>query len=204
MVDINAERETKIEGNTVIIESQIKETMTRDEFINTYQQKVGEIQMLENQVHQYKMALGKITKKDMDETLSEFKKKYDLMKDVEIRENIIKKIQENEVLLAKKQEDFKNLVPTMKKIQEEAQAEPEKKEENPQRGEDCSRSRDGNSRGPDKLYTAGETAEKEEPESEAEVELPDVPKIELTEAEMVEADKAEKAYVAVEKEESSE
>lgn len=131
MVDVNTTRETKIEGDTVIIGSQITETMTKAEFINSYQQRAMEIQMIENQLHQNKTKLESAgPMADMTGELEELKKKFDIIKNMEGQDILIKKIQEDEVLLAKKQKDFKtNLTPTWEKIKAAAEAEPEKKEE---------------------------------------------------------------------------
>ena len=77
MVNVKVERDGKKEGESIIINSRIREELTADEFDEVYHQRVKELDNLMAQINYYKQEAKKL--QDLPEETEEVKKIKELM-----------------------------------------------------------------------------------------------------------------------------
>jgi len=116
MVKVDLTRKPKIEGNNIIIDSDVKETMSEQEFKQMYTRKSNEFQQVQQQIQQSRNELMLL--KDVEETpeLIEFAKKIELAEKLNSKNKLQKEIQEQEVGFARLNKEMQELNPVAQQL----------------------------------------------------------------------------------------
>lgn len=123
-VDI-VERKATVEGESVFVNSSIKETMTHEDMANTYMQTGAQIQQIEAQLAQKKSDIKELLGVTETEEDRKIRESLEKAKKIIEKNKMIEEIKTLETNLLKKQNDMKWLAPAMEEIEKARQDTPE-------------------------------------------------------------------------------
>lgn len=123
-VDI-MERKATVEGESVFVNSSIKETMTHEDMANTYMQTGAQIQQIEAQLAQKKSDIKELLGVTETEEDRKIRESLEKAKKIIEKNKMIEEIKTLETNLLKKQNDMKWLAPAMEEIEKARQDTPE-------------------------------------------------------------------------------
>lgn len=130
-VKTNIERKSRIEGDRVVIDSQISEDMTVEQFFDSHNQRIQQLNNMQNQLAGVKAQMNQYKKPEMsaeeEKELMELKQKINKIRDIDKLETLQQNAQKLEVEINRVQKESLVFQETVKKLEESNKAGGEKK-----------------------------------------------------------------------------
>jgi len=116
MVEKDIKRKAKIEGNRIIVVSQVNEVMDEHEFKSTYSYRYGELQQLKNQLEALRSELRKYDDAEETEEIRKLAEQLKLAERLKRKDELINSIKEMEKRVAESENDIQSFSSIINKL----------------------------------------------------------------------------------------